>query len=74
MEQYIIELEDESKRGEFLRVLKELGYVRLVNVGKDLKKAKFLREFATALKEIESSERKGTKLLSAKDMVRGLRG
>jgi hypothetical protein len=74
MEQYIIELEDESKRGEFLRVLKELGYVRLVNVSKDLKKAKFLREFATALKEIESSERKGTKLLSAKDMVRGLRG
>jgi hypothetical protein len=73
MEQFVIELKDESKRNEFLRVLKELGYVRLVKAGKDLKKAKFLKEFGAAIKEIEDSERKGTKLMSAKDMIRELR-
>jgi len=65
MEQYVLELKDASKRNEFLRLLKELGHVKLVQVGKDLKKAKFMKEFGAALAEIEDSERKGTKLMSA---------
>ena len=69
----MIELKDKSKRKDLLRVLRGLSYVGAIKAQKDAKKAKFLKEFAESLKEIEASERGEVKLISAKDLLRELR-
>lgn len=74
MEQYFIELKDVRKRKAFLKLLKELDYVRLIKVYKDPRKARFAREFMDSLREAKAAERGEVKLQSAKDFLRELRG
>lgn len=74
MEQYIIVLKDKRKRRALMKVLSSLEYIRLVEVYKDPKKARFARDFIHSLREIKASERGEVKLQSAEDFLRELRG
>ena len=74
MEQFIIELKDKRKRKSLLKVLSSLEYVRLIEVYKDDRKARFAQDFIHSLREAKAAERGELKLQSAKDFIRELRG
>ena len=72
MEQYLIELKDKRKRSAFLKVLRELDYVRLVEAFGDAGKARLAREFMGSMQDIKAHRAGKLKLMSAKQALDGL--
>jgi hypothetical protein len=69
MEQYVIELKDKRKRNAFLKVLRDLDYVRLVEIFGDADKARSAREFLGSLRDIKAHQQGKLKLKSAKEAL-----
>lgn len=69
MEQYVIELKDKRKRKAFLKVLQDLGYVRLVDIFGDADKARMAREFLGSLRDIKAHREGKLPLKSAKEAL-----
>lgn len=72
MEQFVIELKDKRKRSAFLKVLRDLEYVRLVQTFGDVAKAKLAREFLGSMHDIKAHQEGKLKLKSAQEALDGL--
>lgn len=69
MEQFVITLKDRRKRSAFMKVLRDLDYVSLVEVFGDMGKATLAREFLGSLRDIKAHQQGKLKLKSAKQAL-----
>ena len=69
MNQYLIRLNDRSKRKFFLDLLKQLDFVEEVQEVKSSAKSKAIAEFMGALNEVEQHQQGKLKLRKAKDFL-----